>query len=185
MALVEQPEQEGDDGVKENHDSLSKLAKECSLEEIPHDTMTWTGDQKAINDFAGIGNHKSKCCCPYCKARLPFDGEEEAELRTLGDLDDQHEGFVKRGSNLKYAMQHESCIHKRIIHGPREKKVIECAPPPTLHYKLRSVNYILNECAVRTVKVTGRNLVKEFAIEKGIVKKNYHKGEFEVRIILN
>ena len=179
LALVEQ---KGEDGVKENHESLSKLAKECGLQDIPHDQMSWTGDQKAINDFAGIGNHNSKYPCPYCKARLPFDGEEEAVLRTLGDLDDQHDGFVEKGSNLKYAMNFESCIHKRIIHGPREKKVIECAPPPTLHYKLRSVNYILDECARRTVKVTGRDIVKEFAIEKGIVKKNYHKGEFEVRM---
>ena len=143
--------------------------------------MSWTGDQKAINDFCGLGNHKSKYPCPYCNAKAPFDGDEEAVLRTLGDLDDQHNGFVESGSNPKNAMQYESCIHKRIIHGPREKKVIECVPPPSLHLKLRSVNYILDECALRSVKVSGRNLVKEFAIEKGIVKKNYHSGEFEVR----
>ena len=92
------------------------------IKDIDHDKMTWTGDQKAVNDFCGIGNHKSKYHCAYCKDRQSFNGEEEAELRTLGDLDDQHAGFVERGSNLKYAMQYESCINKRKIHGPREKK---------------------------------------------------------------
>ena len=176
-------EQKDVEGVKENHDSLSQLVEECGIKDVDHDKMTWTGDQKAINDFCGVGNHKSKYPCPLCKARQPFNGEEEAELRTLGDLDDQHAGFVERGSNLKYAMKFESCINKRIIHGPREKKVIECIPPPSLHLKLRSVNYILDECAARSVKVAGENLVKKFAIDKGIVKKNYHSGEFEVRIL--
>ena len=76
-------------------------------------------------------------------------------------------------------MQYESCINKRIIH---EKKVIKCVPPPSLHFKLRSVDYILDECAERSVLQNGRNLLKEFAIEKRIVKKNYHSGEFQVRI---
>ena len=62
--------------------------------------------------------------------------------------------------------------------------MIECVPPPSLHLKLRSVNYILDECAERSVTQNGQNLVKEFAIDKGIVKKNYHSGEFEVRIFI-
>ena len=36
------------DGVKENHDSLSQLVHECGIHDIPHDTMTWNGDQKVL-----------------------------------------------------------------------------------------------------------------------------------------
>ena len=172
------------DDVKENHESLSKLVHECGIPDISHDTMTWTGDQKVLNDCCGIGNHKSTYPCAHCLAKLPFTGGEKAELRTLGHLDDSHDKFVQGGSKIKDAKKYFNCINKRFIHGPRNKKVIECFPPPTLHYKLRSTNYILDECASRSVKMVGRNLVKEFAIGNNIVRKSYHSGEFEVSLFL-
>ena len=79
LTLVEQKEE----GVKENHDSLSQLVEECGIKDIDHDKMTWTGDQNAVNDFCRIGNQKSKYPCVYCKARQPFGGEEEANTMGL------------------------------------------------------------------------------------------------------
>ena len=168
------------DGVKENHDSLSQLVHECGIHDIPHDTMAWTGDQKVLNDACGIGNHKSTYPCGHCMAKFPLKGDEKAELRTLGDLDDEHGNFVRDGGKLKNAKKYKSVINKRFIHGPREKKVIECFPCPVLHYKLRATNYILKECANRAKKKIKRDLVKEFAIQHSIVKKAYHGGDFEV-----
>ena len=169
------------DNVKENHETLKKLVEECQIETIPHDEMTFTGDQKVQNDFAGVGNHKSTYPCPLCKAKAPFNGEERAEMRTLGEQDEEHAGFVANGSKLKDAKEFTSTINKRLIHGPSEKKVIESFPPPTLHYMLRGTNYILKECSRRSVKkCRKRDHVKEFAIKKSIVRKGYHGGEFEV-----
>ena len=173
LALVAQTELV--DGVKENHDSLSQLVHECGIQDIGHDTMTWNGDQKVLHDACGIGNHKSTFPCGHCTAKFHFNGEEKAELRTLGHLDDEHGSFDRDGEKLKDA---KSVINKRFIHGPREKK--DCFPCPVFPYKLRATNYILKECAKRSKKKLERDLVKEFAIEHSIVKKGYHGGEFKV-----
>ena len=168
------------DGVTENHDSLSQLVHECGIHDIPHQSMTWTGDQKVLNDACGVGNHKSTFPCGHCMVKFPVKGDEKAELRTLGHLDDEYENFIRDGGNKKNAKKYKSVINKRFIHGPREKKVIECFPPPVLHYKLRATNYILKECAKRSQKNVKEDLVKKFAIQHSIVKKGYHGGEFEV-----
>lgn len=178
LALLAQTELT--DGVTENHDSLSKLVDACGIADIPHETMTWCGDQKVLNDAAGVGNHKSTYPCGHCLAKLPFNGDEKAELRDLGHLDDCHGNFVRDGRKKKNAKKYYSVINKRFIHGPRNKKVLQCFPCPTLHYKLRATNYILEACAKRCVRKVKRNLVKEFAIQHNIVKKAYHGGEFEV-----
>ena len=171
--------------VTENYDSLNQLVKECQIETIPHVEMSWTGDQKVQNDCAGVGNHKSTFPCGLCLAKTPFDGEEKAELRTLGGQDEEHSGFVANGSKLKDAKEFASTIHQRLIHGPPTKKVIECYPPPTLHYMLRATNYILKEASnVSKRKCRNRDHVKEFAIKKSIVRKGYHGGEFEVSIFV-
>ena len=128
LALVAQTELV--DGVKENHDSLSQLVHECGIHDISHDTMTWTGDQKVLNDACGIGNHKSTYPCGHCMAKFPLKGDEKAELRTLGDLDDEHGNFVRDGGKLKNAKKYKSVINKRFIHGPREKKVFPLPCPP-------------------------------------------------------
>ena len=133
-----------------------------------------------LNDACGIGNHKSTYPCGHCLAKFPFNGDEKAELRTLGHLDDCHESFVRDGRKKKDAKKYYSCINKRFIHGPRDKKVIQCFPCPVLHYKIRATNYILKECAERSVKKVRTDLVKEFAIQHNIVKKAYHSGEYEV-----
>ena len=96
--------------------------------------MCWT---------AGVGNHKPTFPCGLCLAKAPFDSEEKAELRTLGGQEEEHSGFVANGSKLKDAKEFRSTIHKRLIHGPPNKKVIECYPPPNL----RATNYILKEAS--------------------------------------
>ena len=171
-----------EDGVTENHDSLSQLVNECGIPEIPHETMSWGGDQKVLNDACGVGNHKSTYPCGHCLAKFPFNGDEKAELRTLGHLDDCYANFERDGKKKKNAKKYYSVINKRFIHGPRDKKVLKCFPCPVLHYKLRATNYILEGCAKRCMKKVKRNLVKEFAIQHNIVKKAYHGGEFEVSV---
>ena len=66
------------DNVKENHDSLNQLVKECQIDTISHDEMNRTGDQKVQNDCAGGWNHKSTHPCGLCIAKGSFDGKDKA-----------------------------------------------------------------------------------------------------------
>ena len=63
--------------------------------------------------------------------------------------------------------------------GLSTKNVIDCYPPPTLHYMLQATNFILKECSDRSMKkYCKKDHVKAFTIKKSIVHKGYHGGEF-------
>ena len=42
-----------------------------------------------------VTNHKSTFPCGHCMVKFPVKGDEKAELRTLGHLDDEYENFTR------------------------------------------------------------------------------------------
>ena len=171
------------ENVSETHSNVEKLVEACDLQDLDHESLTFTGDQKMGYTLCGHQGQNSTRPCMYCLALKPLTGDEDAELRTLGQIRKNYQDFEAAVGPSKKGSLHNNIAHRPLLPGPDDKLVLDCFPVPTLHVKLRAVNHMLDQLTAESMKRFGTDIVVEFCKQSHIVKKDYFGGNYEGNMV--
>ena len=101
---------------------------------------TFAVDMKMLNLLLGLQSHASKYPCPWCEGTAPWT--TRARLRTLGNIKENQQRWVKSGKGRDKLQQFKNCEHPPLIEGPLDKTILEIFPPPQLHLYMGATNHI-------------------------------------------
>ena len=101
---------------------------------------TFAVDLKMLNLLLGLQSHASKHPCPWCEGSAPWT--TRARLRTLGNIQENQQRYVKSGKGRDKLMQFKNCEHPSLIVGSLDKPILMIFPPPQLHLYMGATNHI-------------------------------------------
>ena len=123
------------------------LLSELGLEGL---NFGFSADLKLILMLCGKQNAASKYCCPFCSGCSPWTGE--CQSTTIGHLRECYQSFSQfsqSGGKIQNAKDYNNVIHKPLILGPDDAKVLSYVHFPELHVTLGIVGKLIKELEVK------------------------------------